>query len=323
MSYRLRYVAWVVMALLGVLRHPATAEELWFAPPDDLPRANGHVYGPDFKELFHTPSQWQDVLAKISVFELTPRYAMVGSEQDLVQIFEFLHQHHIALAIGMQMVNAQNCGTNVEGMTGPGRAAAIAARIKRLGGDLRYVGMDEPMRFGTEFAGANACRYSITETAVRVAENVRAVQAVFPDVQIVDAEPVEHLQGTDWLARLQTWFDAYAQAVGKPIAYFQADPWWDGPWRERMPQLLRALRSRHIAFGVMLTASGNEASDEKWISAAKLHVQEFEDFMHMHPDQAIVVSWTLHPSRILPETSPGALSYLARWYTLGGNWQQP
>jgi hypothetical protein len=40
------------------------------------------------------------------------------------------------------------CGRGVEGFTDPGTAESVANRIQRLGGNVQYVVLDEPLDFG-------------------------------------------------------------------------------------------------------------------------------------------------------------------------------
>ena len=311
-----KYLQFVALAVaLCVPRH-ATAQQIWFAPPDQLPRGGGRVYGPDFMDLFEPNSPWSHALSKVQVFMLAPRFPLAASDADLTRVLGFLRAHKIALVVGMGMVptTREGCGHNVEGMTLTNTPTAVAQRIKKLGGDLQYIGMDEPMLFGHEYTGLNACRYSLAEVAAGVAEMVRTVRVYFPDVQIGEAEPTDGLKGPDWLARLEAWWDAFQKATGRPIAFFQQDAWWDGPWRERTPALVAALHQRGIKYGMIFNAAGDPPSDSIWIAQAQQHVRAYEALMHGPPDLAVFASWTTHPTRILPETAAPTLTYLINWY---------
>jgi hypothetical protein len=304
----------LIAVTLCVAQH-ASAQKIWFGPPDQLPRGNGHVFGPDFLELFKANSPWEHALSRVQVFMLTPMFPFVASESDLRTVFAFLREHKIALGVGMEMVpNRQGCGYHVEGITLSNGPAAVVQRIKRLGGDLQYIDMDEPLMFGHEYTGQNACRYSIKEVATGVAEMARTVRAYYPNVQIGEAEPTDNFKGSDWLARIETWLDAYERATGRQIVFFQQDAWWEGPWRERTPQLIAALHRRGIKYGMIFNAAGNPPSDTLWINEAQQHVKAYQALMKSPPDQAIFTSWTTHPTHILPETAPMTLTYLVDWY---------
>jgi hypothetical protein len=305
----------ILIALVLCVSKHAAAQQIWFGPPDQLPRLGGRVYGPDFMNLFEPNSPWARAQSKVQMFMLTPMFPLVASDADLTKVFAFLRAHKIALGVGMAMVptSQDHCGFHVEGITLTNGPTAVVQRIKKLGGDLQYIGMDEPMTFGHEYTGQNACRYPISQVAAGVAEMARTVRAYFPDVQIGEAEATDNLKGPDWLARLETWLDAYQQATGRPMAFFQQDAWWDGPWRERTPPLVAALHRRGIKYGMIFNAAGDPPSDALWIAQAQQHAAAYQALMRAPPDLAVFTSWTTHPTHILPETAP-TLTYLIDWY---------
>jgi hypothetical protein len=69
----------------------------------------------------------------------------------------------------------EQCGKHVEGYVPPGGSAYVAKRIKSLGGELAYIGIDEALWFGRYYSGANACHAAID--AADVAANFKAYQA--------------------------------------------------------------------------------------------------------------------------------------------------
>lgn len=314
-------ICWLALATI-IASLPVSAQEIWYSPSDHLPRLQGRVYGPDFMQLFAPAAPWAETQRHIQIFVLNPRFPLAASDQDLRTVFDFLNQHKIALAVAMNMVGApQNlppeqggCGYNTEGITKAGLPKALAERVKRLGGRIHYIAMDEPFWFGHEWNRLNACRYSIDEVATRVADSMRGVRESFPDVRVADAEPATLMQGTDWLQRLEAWFDAYAKATGRPLDSYQEDIWWAGPWRERVPMIHAALQRRGIKLGMMYNGSGSGKSDEAWVLKAQHNVTEFEEFFRGHPDQVAFGSSLLYPSHVLPEVTPTTVAYVIRWY---------
>ena len=149
-----------------------------------------------------------------------------------------------------------------------------------------------------------------------MAPNVKAIMQYFPDAQIGETEPIGARLPPDWLAEFEKYLDAYQTEIGKPLGFVQADISWgvDG-WQERLRQLRNMLKRRGIAFGVIFNASEPQSSDEAWISAAVHNIQTYDAAVRALPEQAIFASWTPHPSHLLPETSPGTLTYLINHYT--------
>jgi hypothetical protein len=65
---------------------------------------------------------------------------------------------------------------------------------------------------------------------------------------------------------------------------------------------------------MIFNATGDPPSDAIWIAEAQQHARAYQALMKSPPDQAILASWTTHPTHILPETTPTTLTYLIDWY---------
>ena len=111
-----------------------------------------------------------------------------GLEDKIKAISVFLSSRHIALAVGIQSLPVDGCGRGVEGMTKAGQPGNVARRLKRLGIDVKYFALDEPLDFGHNFTGKQACKYSIQEVAHRLAGTISDLRTVYPDAKIVDYE---------------------------------------------------------------------------------------------------------------------------------------
>lgn len=184
----------------------------------------------------------------------------------------------------------------------------VARRIQRLGGDLRYFAMDEPALWGHEYSGKRACQYSLQEVASRVAEGVRMMRAVFPDVQVGDIEPIG-ADSPSWLATLRQWPQAYRAATGTPLAFTHADMQWRDNWQNMLVQVRQSARSQGIPFGVIF--DGNGDTDQQWVQTAMQRYKQIEANPATRPDEVIIQSWDQRPTRMLPETMPGTLTNLA------------
>jgi len=115
---------------------------------------------------------------------------------ETVQIaLDFLKQHNMALAVPLGFVSSDTCGQDVEGI-GSARGQNVYPReMTKRGIDLDYVVMDEPVFYGHDYAGKNACKFSIEEVAESVAKNVKMIRSYYPKVQFVLVEPEQSLTG--------------------------------------------------------------------------------------------------------------------------------
>ena len=184
----------------------------------------------------------------------------------------------------------------------------MARRIQRLGGDLAYVAMDEPLYWGHAFTGARSCQFSMEETAREVAAGVAQIRAVFPQVQIGDTEPIgSGVPG--WAQEIGQWMQAYRAATGTPLAFMHADIQWRENWQAVLPQVKRVVHAQGVPFGVIM--DGNGDSDEEWTDTALQRYRMLQSNPATDPDQIVVQSWEEHPSQMMPETRPGTSSNLA------------
>jgi hypothetical protein len=118
----------------------------------------------------------------------------------LTRMFEDLKRRHIALGVEALMLSGDGqCGVGVEGYSAPRQMLAIANRIKTLGGTLSYVVMDGPLMGGHFYSGPRACHSSVEAIAKEVAEKVKQMRTVFPDLKVGDVEPVGVLEPAGWM----------------------------------------------------------------------------------------------------------------------------
>jgi hypothetical protein len=118
----------------------------------------------------------------------------------------------------------------------------------------------------------------------------------------------------NWLRDLATYIDIYKEKVGKPLSFIQADITWGSNWQSQLRQLQAMLKRKHVDLGVIFNAPGPGASDEAWVANAIRNIDAVSNALDGDPDQAVIQSWTKHPSHILPETSDGSLTAVLRQY---------
>ena len=114
--------------------------------------------------------------------------------------------------------------------------------MKRLGGSLAYVAMDEPLWFGRYATKKGACQWEIGKIASVVAGEVAQLRMVFPDVKIGDIEPIGDL-APSWTEDIAEWTNAYRTATGSSLAFLHADIQWETNWQPAMLATARFARS--------------------------------------------------------------------------------
>jgi hypothetical protein len=310
-----RKVVTIICSVLFFLRPIASiAQEVWFAPPDDMDRGP-RSFNKDFPHLFDPSPVWR---AQVEVFALSPLFTASAPEQYVRRVTGFLAAHNIALAVGVgavQMDNAEpirgECGYGVEGMTRPNRNNIIFNRLKRCGLDVRYVAMDEPLTFGHYYSQAQACGYSIEEVARRVGGSVAEIRRFYPEVKFVDYEAPTIVASQRWLADLEVWLRAYRQATGSPPDSVVFDVDWAKPWQTVVAPGAAMVHRNGVRAGIFLDGKGD--SDAEAIAAYKRNMQAVDE-ARIPLDLVVIANWTPHPTRNLPESDPNTLSGVLAYY---------
>ena len=62
------------------LSYSAGAQQIWFSPPDNLPRGPT-LMNEDFSRLWDAAPEWSNAARDVAVFGMNPYYASVGSEE--------------------------------------------------------------------------------------------------------------------------------------------------------------------------------------------------------------------------------------------------
>jgi hypothetical protein len=144
---------------------------------------------------------------------------------------------------------------------------------------------------------------------------VAVIKAAFPRVEIGDIEPLAAPQQPgDWLSEISQWIVAYGKAVGTPLHSFDADLTWSGPWQPQLRSLASTLRAAGVSFGVIYDGDSTDSTGVEWVQHAVDRFTQVESNPATTPDRAILQSWTLQPSHMLPETEPGTMTYLVNSY---------
>ena len=226
-----------------------------------------------------------------------------------------LQRRNIPLALEISaLTNKGDCGQKVEGYGRPGEVVRSVEQIRQLGGDLKYIAMDGPLWSGHAFNGANSCHTPVSAIALDVAANVRAIKQVFPDVQVGDIEPAGRFDPPDWVDQIMQWTKTYQDAVGEPLVFLHLDVVWAGPWRQQLAMLARRLHAAGIKIGVIYNGDPDDQTDLAWTGHAEQRFSTIEADPAITPDQAILQTWMVHPSHILPETQPGTMTWLVNRY---------
>ena len=312
------FVAWLVLA--G--GQDAPAAEIWLSGvPSGLRQRMFQESESDYFELFKPEAAWSKSAQHVKVFQFNG--VLHQSDDELKAMFADLKRRHITLATEMGLLTGkdgsgqQACGVGVEGFGASDATRAIAERIKKNGGELRYVAMDEPLFYGRYFKGKNACQWSMSDVARDIAPRAAILREIFPSVEIGDVEPVGAAQNMppDWVGQIAQWIQVYQQVVGQKLSFFRADVAWTSPWQQQLAAVKRLAHARGMKFSVIYDGGGSkQENDILWTQEAAQRFHAVESNPSLAPDQVIFQSWARWPHKMLPETQPGTMTNLVLKY---------
>lgn len=316
-----KFIPILSAAVLGTLPAAAgpQASTLWFAPRSQLLL----LPAPDFMTLFKPKAAWPKAASRVKIFKLYSQFVHNASDTDLRTVITSLQQRKIALAMEYGFLNRRNpalCGGKgpdcglVEGFAGEFLAGDLA-RLKRLGADLRYVAMDEPLWFGNYKDIPGAPQAPVSAVAQDVATQVATLHQYYPNAQVGDIEPIKGDGGpADWADQIMQWADAYKAATGQPLAFFHTDVAWRGTgFSEQLSGLHAKFKAAGIPFGIIYNGNMDDAALQ-WMAAAEKAFAVIENNPANVPEHAILQSWHPQPLYALPETQPGTMTSLINRY---------
>ena len=287
---------------------PHPRPQIWFIPMDPVERPGIGRGAADYMRLFEPDAPWTKAASYIQVFGVYPQLMRSGSDSDLSTIFGWLKAHGIALAVETGLIQPRTSCRRTEGFDDD--QSAMAQRIQRLGGDLRYVVADEPVYFGHDNDEPDACHIPIAELARDAAASARSFQSIFPRIQILDGEPISNFKEADWPDHIGQFLTAFRDAYGQPIAAVHLDIDWERPWHERALAIASYLQRVGTPIGVIYNGNPSAKTDAEWLASAREHFRAYEALVGTPPNQAILQSWMPRPTQLLPEGSASAFAGL-------------
>jgi hypothetical protein len=291
------------------------APSLWLCAVDPMSQAISPGSSLDYMQLFSDSAAWASTIGKVSVLKIYKQF-LYAPDSTLRTVFQFLNDHHIALALEAPILTAVPGGPGYadEGYGGPGEVGALVAKVKLLGGNLQYVAMDEPLYYGHLWNGGNAAHATIDSLAQQAASTVAAIQKSFPNVQFGDIEPVGGVPtdatGASWTAQIAAWLQAFRSATGQPLQFFDADVMWSNPsWLSDLENLAATLQKQSTRFGVIVDGPG-ATSNVGWTNAALGNYLQVVAAPLLSLADIVIQTWNPYPTALLPETTPGTLTNL-------------
>jgi hypothetical protein len=273
----------------------------------------------DFLNLFTRDAPWKDAAKKVKVLVLVHWWvANKATDDQLIAIRDFAREHHMEIDLSTEAVaKLPNpiCG-NEEGYTYPGENGAAARILHRLGIKVDWLDMDAPINSGSYDTGPQSCQLSIPDLITRTVMTLKDVVALYPDVKIMDVEPIPSLlQKSSWRQDVSTFHRALTQQLGAPVLAMQADVSWQNPaWQKAMVDLSTYVHEQRQMLSIIYNGSALAQDDRSWINTAVQNFEAVEGILHIVPDHVLFTTWDRYPTNNLSESASTAQTWLINRY---------
>lgn len=312
----------IVMSATFSRAQSAAPSNIWLSGVDPVVQARKQTQTPaDYMDLFRPDAPWTRAASALTAFKIGTQFGLYSTDVQLQSLIDDLKRRHIRLAVELGVLTAHDrCGRGVEGYASPNAAENLANRIKKFGGQIDFVAMDEPVWFGHLSTGlvknpdAVTCQDSVPYLIDQIAPKIAILRRIFPDIKIGDIEPVTG-KNPSALDDIMTFAELFQKKTGRPLAFVHADIAWNTGWRPVLGDLSERLRQRGVRFGVICGGGSSEVkgeearTNEQWVHTAIERCQSFVANPRLRPDDFMVQSWEPSPTKMLPETDPGSLTY--------------
>jgi len=289
---------------------------IWFAPLPPMPEREGRrfVGSLDFMKLFTEDAPWTNAAHHVDVFKLLGEWAgRFATDAELQEVVTDLNRRGIAIAFEAgALTPTETCGVGVEGFSAPNESIQTALRIKAVGGIVRYVSLDEPFAFGSIYSGPKACHWTAEKVAQQVADYIRGIRTIFPNVIVGETEPLWADVSVD---TYKYWLQTYRAVTGSQLSFFHFDNDFTRPgWADAAKELENFSHDLGISFGIIYLGNYDDTSDGEWVGHAEERMVTYEIQIGGRPEHVIFQSWYDHPDYLLPETDPTTFTHLIDRY---------
>jgi len=327
----LRFIGYVVMTAAffsGPVR-PAAAAAIWMGAIEPARRSQmleqQGLRGPsDYMDLFRPDAPWASAASGLKALKITTAFGLQSTDDDFQRLIDDLKRRHIALAVELGvLVGSARCGRTFEGYRAPNDVEALAKRVRKFGGQLDYVAMDEPVWQGhtakgggrsalrAGIAGAVRCQDPVASLVEQIAPKVAILHEIFPNVRVGQIDVI-NATSPEQIDAMLLFADLYRKKTGMPLAFLHADISWQTNWRPLLQRLAQGLHQRGIRIGVVCNGDRADQRNEEWINKALQRCRTIAADSSIEADDFLVQSWHPLPTKALPETDPGALTYAVK-----------
>ncbi len=279
--------------------------EVWMAPiyVDNA----GNPMSEDYLNLFYEEERWEDARGYVDVFQfydLNFWYNYFSNKQ-VNDMVTKLNEWDINIALESGAVKDWGCTAEITYQV----TANAINEIKRNGGKVKYISMDEPY-----YAGVQWCNLNRDQTLDQVVDYVNKIKKLDNTILVGSIEPYPAFTKEE----LKAWIVGFRQKAGYELPFFHIDV--DRNRRDFKMKDVKELKEfcedRGIDFGVIFIDNSWSATTDKEFYDSTMYWANSVISEMGKPKNIIIQTWSSKPDYNLPDNSGHSFTHLIRDFSI-------
>lgn len=238
---------------------------------------------------------------KVDVFQFYSGYILNESNQNINKIFKYLKNRGIAISVELPvLVWTDDYGNKLEGFGPENYVSSVLNKIKRNGGEVDYVVMDEPIMAMVKEKKRALIKKDVKNLVLKLQDNINTIYSIYPNVLVGDVEPINQL-GNDNLSIINVFSEEFKSNLHHKLDFMHLDISWGIPWQKDVKNFITFSKINFLKNGVIFNSQNTKGPDESWLFNARQNLLSYKKAIAVKPDHMIVQSWSKYPMKIIPD----------------------
>jgi hypothetical protein len=145
-KFEIKVPAVAALQLISLFSAPwhVAAAECWSGGREPLTSQERETS--DYMQPFAPDAPWKELASGTEAFRVFTAFILRASDDDLKELLTGLREHHIALAVELDiLVKTARCGQAIRGYGDADEVESVCKRIQKLGSQIAYAEMTTPV----------------------------------------------------------------------------------------------------------------------------------------------------------------------------------
>ncbi|WP_241627784.1 hypothetical protein, partial [Rosenbergiella epipactidis] len=205
-----------ILFILSFLSFKSYSSLIWFCPNDT-----------DFLNHSNLYYKWDNLSKDISVFKFYSGVIHDAPNDSLRLKAATLNKKNIKISIEIPALTTSSNLNKVEGFESKKYLKDIMEKLKTNKVKISSISLDEPLYYGLYKKNIG----SKEEFYKNIADSLSVVWSYYPNVSVVDIEPLSQFKNNYLENNYQDWLSNFYKYTGHHISTLHADLYWEGDYK--------------------------------------------------------------------------------------------